>query len=170
MHEAGIDVDPLPADWLLDRVELRIYHAFGVHRNEIAGHQVRYLARSAVGPGVAAEDLFALGEPRSPVDSTAAVIVILLAGDFYSLDSLRLKTLSADDTRLTLEMQRVRVESQDGDPARVDPYLFLLLNESVTRRQQLAIRFESIQKDFEGREGPGEGPHLPPLDLLLERL
>lgn len=157
--------NPLPDSWLLEQIALSLFHHFGQHTAEISRHQISFLAQAAFDQNKSLGQLFAAGVSQPGPDLSNDLLLIQLAGEFYSLDQFRLKRISVDSRGIDTDLQYVRVESADGEPFRTDSYLLIPLNASIITHQRLTINFEAIEKDFAGHEQPAPHFQIAPFEI-----
>jgi hypothetical protein len=157
--------NPLPDSWLLEQITLSLFHHFGPHTAEISDHRVSFLPQAAFDKNKPLELLFAAGVAQLSPGRFNDLLLILLAGEFYSLDQFRLKGISVHNTGIDIELQYIRVESADGEPFQTDSYLLIPLNASIIAHQRLTIKFEAIEKDFAGQEQPAQHIQIAPFEI-----
>ena len=160
---------PLPASWLLEQITLSLFHHFERHTAELSGHQISFVAHAAIDKNKPLAQLFAAGAAQPGPGRVDDLLLILLAGEFYSLDQFRFKHISVQTTGIDIDLQYVRVESQDGEPFRTDPYLLIPLNDSIIAHQRLSINFEAIEKDFAGHERAAKHITIAPFEIRFSQ-
>ncbi len=80
---------------------------------------------------------------------TGYAMVIRLSGLYGSLDEFRLKQISADQkTGIKLQLESVKVESQDGVPFNVVPLFVIPLNESLKKYPIITLEFHPKSRNF----------------------
>ena len=156
---------PLPNNWLLEQITLSLFHHFEPHAADIPGHQVSFVAQAAFDKNKPLDQLFAAGVSQPGPGRSNDLLFILLAGEFYSLDQFRPKRISVQITGIDIDLQYIRVESQDGEPFRTDPYLLIPLDDSIIAHQRLTINFEAIEKNFAGHEQIAQHIEIAPFEI-----
>ena len=161
----------LSAQLIVDN-DLRVYcRAFRVGQ-PVEEHHVSFVAtEEALGDSATPESL----SPGVTLDTILPghesdfALVLKLAGEYYSLDEIEAEQGIASSQEILLNVSITRVESADGSPFEVYPFLIVPMSSNIMRAERLKISFSLAHRSFEGEVTHMEGL-LEDISFDLKRL
>lgn len=153
---------------LIGQLEFRLYHHFEKYSLETPIHQARFLPTETFNKAEVISAIFNQGlswQNALKRIETPQIMMIALAGEFTSIDQFRLKGIHANLAGLQVDLQFIRVNSEDGTPFPANHFLLIPLNASMLAYQRLTINFEAIEKDFAGYEQPAPHIQIAPFEI-----
>jgi len=158
-------------DLMVGQLDFSLYLKLEKNNLAIPQHEVRFIPRTALKKNESLDAVIKNNfSPEDIIDTdySDSIIIIALAGKFYSLDKFKLKSLKADSTGIRVWLSYVSVESQDGDPFPVTPFLIIPVTRSVTKYKRLTIEFEGWKQHFlTGREQEDSSIAIPKVEFLF---
>jgi len=135
----------------LAEIEFSLFLKFENADTSKKGHQVVFLPADSLDNDAPLSVLFEQGlnfKRIADVDRINFIMVVRLGGNFHSNDSLRFESIRADSTGIYLRLVHTRVESQDGVPFPVRPYLLIPIKPYLLKYIYLRIGFQTFVRDF----------------------
>lgn len=139
-------------DLLIGQLEIKLFIKPEKVENPVRNHEVRFL-ETEIFPWD--ELLFAFNKKSlsykdiRDFEYANYTMIVKLAGEYGSLDDYKLKRIDAYQKKgITIHMDSVKIDSQDGVPFHVVPFLIIPLNESLINYQKIVFNFSTKIKDF----------------------
>jgi len=158
-------------DLMVGQLDFSLYLKLEKNNLAIPQHEVRFISRTALKKNESLDAVIKNNfSPADIIDTdySDSIIIIALAGKFFSLDKFKLKSLKADSTGIRVWLSYVSVESQDGDPFPVMPFLIIPVTRSVTKYKRLTIEFKGLKQHFlTGREQEDSSIAIPKVEFLF---
>lgn len=152
--------------------DLRVYcRAFRVGQ-PVEEHHVSFVATEEALDDSATPESLSSGitlEVISPDRKSDFALVLNLAGEYYSLDEIAAEQGVASSQEILLNVSVTRVESADGSPFEVYPFLIVPMSSNILRAERLKISFSLAHRSFEGDVTHMEG-FLEDVSFNLQRL
>lgn len=145
----------IPLRWLLGQIDFKLFLPFEKTEENFVRHEISFVRLAEFKVDKSPTSLNRKGISFKQIKSDEFndyAMIVRLAGRFNSLDEFEVKQITADLDSIRVLIDYIQVESQDGVPDRVAPYLIVPLNE-MFRNKEVMIKFEAIKRDFlTGRE------------------
>jgi hypothetical protein len=155
----------IPAEWLVCNFYFRLFTAFEKKTVPTSEHQVRFIPAGDFDSKREIAEMFDNGimlDEFNQIKDINYILIVKLGGTFYSVDKIVFDNLLADNNGLYIHLKYIQVESLDGDPFEVDPFILIPFDPSF---KMMSIDFRAFKKSFSTSQEEEVNINIPRLEL-----